>query len=78
MTWFHDKCVGIAKDEPIGFWLCLVCREIPINIQHEITCVKRDVKELKKQVTDLIISAVSKLVKSMENHIVASMTGSHH
>ena len=25
MTWFHDKCVGIAKDEPVGFWLCLVC-----------------------------------------------------
>ena len=68
MTWFHDKCVGIAKDEPIGFWLCLICREIPSNIQHEITCVKDEVKEL-KNTTDLILSAVSKLAKSMENHI---------
>ena len=68
MTWFHDKCVGIGKDEPIGFWLCLICREIPSNIQHEITCVKDEVKEL-KNTTDLILSAVSKLAKSMENHI---------
>ena len=68
MTWFHDKCVGIGKDEPIGFWLCLICREIPSNIQHEITCVKDEVKEL-KNTTDLILSAVSKLAKSMENLI---------
>ena len=35
---------------------------------HEITCVKDEVKEL-KNTTDLILSAVSKLTKSMENHI---------
>ena len=69
ITWFQDKCVGIAKDESIGFWLCLVCLEISSNIQHEITCVKDEVKEL-KNTTDLILSAVSKLAKSMENHTV--------
>ena len=68
MTWFHDKCDGIAIDEPIGFWLCLGCREIPSNIQHEITCVKDEVKE-PKNTTYLILSAVSNLAKRMENHI---------
>ena len=48
-----------------------------VIVMHEITCVKDEVKELKNP-TDLILSAVSKLAKSMEIIWVATMTGSHH
>ena len=68
MTWFHETCVGIAKGEPIGLWLCPICREIPNKIQQEITCVQDEVNELKRT-TNSILSAVSQLSKTMENHI---------
>ena len=22
MLWYHDQCVGLDKDEPVGVWLC--------------------------------------------------------
>ena len=50
----------------VSGYVLYVCREIPSNIQHEIACVKDEVKEL-KNTTYLILSAVSKLAKSMES-----------
>ena len=37
--WFHDTCVGIEKDEPIGLWMCKSCRDIPQITTT--TCTKR-------------------------------------
>ena len=35
MLWYHQLCVGIGKDDPIGIWVCLNCRSVPTSIQNE-------------------------------------------
>ncbi|CAC5410979.1 KDM5 [Mytilus coruscus] len=32
--WFHEKCMDIKKNEKIGFWVCSVCRDIPMSIKR--------------------------------------------
>ena len=68
MKWFHDQCVGIAKDQPVGLWLCLTCRKIPQQMQNEVACIKDDVQDLKAS-TQLILSAVRDLAVKKENTI---------
>ena len=66
MSWYHEVCVGIKKEDPIGIWLCFTCRNVPKNIRNEISGLKNDVIQL-KTTTDLILSSVNKLSTQLEN-----------
>ena len=66
MSWFHQQCVGIGKDDPIGIWLCLSCRSVPSNVKNEISSLKLDVNQL-KTTTELILSTVNNLTTKLEN-----------
>ena len=68
MTWYREQCVGIDKDEPIGLWLCLSCRNVPQKLRTEISYLKKDVDKL-KQSTCSILSAVVELSTKLENCI---------
>lgn len=59
-VWFHDTCVGLGKDEPIGLWLCPTCRNIPQSLQIDVINLKDSVKHLKES-TESILSAVQGL-----------------
>ena len=66
MSWYHQLCVGIGKDDPIGIWVCLNCRSVPTSIQNEISNLKLDVDQL-KTTTELILSSVTTLTTKLEN-----------
>ena len=68
MVWFHDTCVGIGKDEPIGLWLCPICRDIPQIIKSDVITLKNDVKQL-KECTDSILFTVNGLSTKLDNCI---------
>ena len=57
MSWYHEQCVGVAKDEPFGVWLCLSCRKVPQGLQSSITALTSDVEQL-KVLTSSIIAAL--------------------
>ena len=67
-AWYHEKCVGVEKDEPIGVWLCLTCRNVPQGLQSDLAEIKQDVDHL-KHTTGLIIDAISKLSTQVETCI---------
>ena len=48
MNWFHETCVGINKDDPIGIWVCLICRNVPTELKSDINSLKDKVVEIKK------------------------------
>ncbi|MEW8544985.1 MAG: SGNH/GDSL hydrolase family protein [Candidatus Thiodiazotropha sp.] len=68
MVWFHDKCVGLGKDEPVGMWMCLSCRDIPQIVKSDVISLKNDVKQL-KECTQSILTAVSVLSSKLESCI---------
>ena len=43
ISWYHQLCAGIGKDDPIRIWVCLNCRSVPTSIQNEISSLKLDV-----------------------------------
>ena len=47
IIWFHEKCVGIGKDEPIGLWLCETYRSIPQTVKHDVFILKNDIEQPK-------------------------------
>ena len=66
MVWYHERCVGILKDEPVGIWLCTSCRKVPHTVQGDIECIRNDVKQL-RQSTELILTAVQGLTTKLDN-----------
>ena len=68
MVWYHDKCVGIGNDEPVGTWLCIVCRNSFTNVQCDVTTIKSDVLQL-QECTKSILSAVNVLSSKLENYV---------
>ena len=58
--WFHDTCVGIEKDEPVGFWMCKAFRDIPQIVKNDVMCLKSDVKQLMES-SDTILAVVNGL-----------------
>ena len=66
MVWYHEQCVGIQKDEPVGIWLCTSCRKVPHTVQGDIECIRNDVKQL-RQSTELILTAVQGLTTKLDN-----------
>ena len=70
MQWYHDICVGIRKDDPIGIWVCLNCRKVPENLKQDICDLKHEVGEIKQSTRSILIaieSISSKLVNGLEN-----------
>lgn len=66
MGWYHETCVGIKKDDPIGIWVCLTCRNVPSDLKNDITCLKREVEEI-KQNTLSVVKAIEGLSTKLEN-----------
>ena len=54
MSWYHELCVGVKKDEPVGIWLCLSCRQVPQGLQSSITALTTDVQQLKVSTSSII------------------------
>lgn len=59
-SWFHERCVGIGKDDPVGFWACTECRCVPLMVRtineklDEVLKVNQSiVKELNNKTTEL-------------------------
>lgn len=48
MVWYHDQCVGLDKDEPVGVWLCVMCRQVPQGLQDNLIDIKTDIEQLKE------------------------------
>ena len=76
MTWFHDQCVGLEEDEPVGVWLCLSCRQIPQGLQENIIDIKSDVEQLKMSTKSITaaIQNLSEQVTSCIGHINDKLT----
>ena len=68
VIWFHDICVRLGKDEPIGIWLCPTCRNIPQSVQNEVINLKNDVKILQES-TKSILQAVQGLSTKLKTCI---------
>ena len=68
VMWFHDICVGLGKDEPIGIWMCPTCRNIPQSVQNEVIYLKNDVIILPES-TKSILLAVQGLSTKFETCI---------
>lgn len=68
VVWFHDKCVGLGKNEPVGLWLCPTCRQIPRSIKNDVINLKNDVISL-KETTKSILTAVQGLSTKFETCI---------
>ena len=66
LMWYHDKCVGLDKDEPIGLWLCPSCRNTLHVLKNDVTCLKNDVKSI-KECTESILTAVNGLSTKLED-----------
>ena len=37
IKWYHETCVGIKENDPIGVWICPVCRNVPSEIKNDIS-----------------------------------------
>ena len=60
--------VDIGKDEPIGLWLCPICRDIPQKVKSDVITLKNDIKQL-EECTDSILFAVNGLSTKLDNCI---------
>lgn len=70
MSWYHEQCVGIVKDEPVGVWLCLSCRKVPEGLHSSITALTSDVEQLKVS-TSSIIAALGHLSTQVTSSLVS-------
>ena len=70
MTWFHDQCVGLEEDEPVGVWLCLYCRQIRQGLHDSIIDIKSDIEQLKmstKSITEAIQNLSEQVTSCLGN-----------
>ena len=68
MSWFHETCVGIKKDDPVGIWVCVTCRNVPKDLKMDIDNLKHEVVEIKK-CTQSVVKAIEVLATKFENTI---------
>ena len=66
MHWYHETCVGIRKDDPIGIWVCVSCRNVPKDIKQDIYDLKHEVGEI-KQSTNSILRAIENIYSKLSN-----------
>ena len=65
--WFHEACVGIQKNEPVGIRMCETCRCIPASVKDDISDMKSEINVL-KECTQNILKAVLEMSKKVENN----------
>ena len=68
MEWYHELCVGIKKDDPIGLWVCLVCRNVPKDLKKDINSIQHEIEKIKK-CTLSAVSAITGLATKLEQNI---------
>ena len=66
--WFHEVCVGIKKEDPVGIWACLTCRNVPVEIKQDLNSLKQEVDQLKVY-TQTIVKAVANLSTKLEGSL---------
>ena len=66
MCWYHEMCVGIKKDDPIGIWFCSTCRKVPSDLQNDINSLKTEVNEI-KTCTRSVLKAIEGLSMNFAN-----------
>ena len=64
--WFHEACVGIIEDEPVGIWLCHTCREIPTSLKQNVNSMKLELNDL-KVCTESLLKSVQDLFAKVDN-----------
>ena len=67
-AWFHEICVGIKKEDPIGVWACPACRNVPSEVKRDLNCLKQEVDQI-KQCTQSIVKAIDTLSAKLDNSI---------
>ena len=68
MVWYHDQCVGLDKDEPVGVWLCVMCRQVPQGLQDNLIDIKTDAEQL-KEASNSIITILNTLSTEVTKNI---------
>ena len=68
MVWYHDQCVGLDKDVPVGVWLCVMCRQVPQGLQDNLIDIKTDVEQL-KEASNSIITILNTLSTEVTKNI---------
>ena len=68
IKWYHETCVGIKENDPIGVWVCPVCRNVPSEIKNDISCLARGFGDI-KQCTQSIVKAIESLSSTLQNNI---------
>lgn len=66
--WYHEVCVGIKESDPVGIWICPVCRNVPSEIKKDISCLTQEVSDI-KQCTQSIVKAIESLTFTLQNNI---------
>ena len=72
MSWYHEQCVGVAKDEPVGVWLCLSCRKVPQGLQSSITALTSDIEQLKVSTSSILVA-----LGHLTTQVSTSISGIH-
>ena len=68
MIWYHETCVGISKNDPIGLWFCPTCRNIPSALKTDVSSLKLEVDQL-KQTTLSLVTTLKGLSSNLESSI---------
>jgi hypothetical protein len=42
--WYHDSCMGINRNDQIGFWVCVLCRKLPQTVNKIESLLEQVVK----------------------------------
>ena len=77
MNWYHDQCVGLDKDEPIGVWLFVLCHQVPQVLQDNLIDIKTDVEQLKESskpkitIVSTLSMEVSKNIQGINDKLTA-------
>jgi len=58
--WYHDSCMGINRNDQIGFWVCVSCRKLPQTVNK--------IESLLEQVAKTYGDLLDELTKKTEDY----------